>query len=49
MAMQEPKPSFDKPKDRGVNEETLQSMIPPTKEVGGVQRVTPDAYEAEND
>jgi hypothetical protein len=37
-----PKPSFGAPKERGVNEEQLQKMIPPTKEVGRVQRVEID-------
>jgi hypothetical protein len=37
-----PKPSFGSPKERGVNEENLQKMIPQTKEVGRVQRVEID-------
>ena len=36
------KPSFGAPKERGVNEEQLQKMIPPTKEVGRGQRVEID-------
>ena len=36
--MTKPKPSFDSPKERGVNEEALQKFVPPTKEVGGTKR-----------
>ena len=39
------KPAFGSPKERGVNEEELQKVIPPTKEVGGVQHIVLDTDE----